>query len=324
MKNLLFVLISILLFSCSSSNDVVSGSFLQKRKYKKGYHLSFKKASSKTPSDVVVLEKEQTGGVDIQNELHEEIVANERALEEKAFEVQLLKTVHVELESVNRASNVVYKSAIENAIAMTQKEKNLVDEELELKENYKTSSYLSAIAMLLFFPFIVGFRVLAKIKSFDKEKINASKILNKQAKETFWLALTGFVLFLGIVALVLLSSLAAQAMAFGGYFEMAFALILLIMLLGILKTIFRSVANLLQLTKAVDEDKMLYYSELTEGQRRLKKHSLLLLMIGAVGFISSVVIPGMLFLTGISFIIFLVSFFMFFRVFKTNNYKYLD
>jgi len=47
MKNLSLFLLVIILSSCSTSNDVVRSGFFQKRKYKKGYNLSFKKKENK-------------------------------------------------------------------------------------------------------------------------------------------------------------------------------------------------------------------------------------------------------------------------------------
>ena len=43
MRNLSLFLLIVILSSCSTSSDVVRKGFFQKRKYKKGYHLSFKK-----------------------------------------------------------------------------------------------------------------------------------------------------------------------------------------------------------------------------------------------------------------------------------------
>ncbi len=48
MKNVLLAFISICILSCSSSNEVVQSGFLQKRKYKKGYHLTKKNTVEKT------------------------------------------------------------------------------------------------------------------------------------------------------------------------------------------------------------------------------------------------------------------------------------
>jgi len=52
MKNIFTIIISVLLVSCSSSNDVVRNGFLQKRKYKKGYHLAKKSKVEKDANSI--------------------------------------------------------------------------------------------------------------------------------------------------------------------------------------------------------------------------------------------------------------------------------
>ena len=56
MKNVLIVCIVLILASCSSRNDVVRSGFLQKRKYKKGYHLSLKKTDRKNGKENEVVD----------------------------------------------------------------------------------------------------------------------------------------------------------------------------------------------------------------------------------------------------------------------------
>lgn len=53
MNKIIGAVIVLILASCASSHDVVRSGFLQKRKYKKGYHLSFKKANKKDENKLV-------------------------------------------------------------------------------------------------------------------------------------------------------------------------------------------------------------------------------------------------------------------------------
>jgi len=63
MKHFIILLVAIILSACASRNDVVHNGFLQKRKYKKGYNLSFRKKTSKAErkkAEEVVLQNEIT------------------------------------------------------------------------------------------------------------------------------------------------------------------------------------------------------------------------------------------------------------------------
>ncbi len=57
MKNLKILLVLVILSSCASNHNVVQNGFLQKRKYKKGYHLSFKKKAKKDKIESIQAEK---------------------------------------------------------------------------------------------------------------------------------------------------------------------------------------------------------------------------------------------------------------------------
>ncbi len=94
MKNLSVLLLVVLLSSCASNRNVVQSGFLQKRKYKKGYHLSFKK---KVKNDRI----EHSEGI-----LVEEIT-KQKALESKTESFVVDKESEIKKEEVTSEPQLI-------------------------------------------------------------------------------------------------------------------------------------------------------------------------------------------------------------------------
>jgi len=115
MKNLTIVLLVALLSSCASNNSVVQAGLFQKRKYKKGYHLSFKKKIENDKKEK--LESVQAKKVfkrKKQKEVSEFVVVNKVELTEKKA-----RQIEEPLVSSLEMSDYSVKSILDKAILLS-------------------------------------------------------------------------------------------------------------------------------------------------------------------------------------------------------------
>jgi uncharacterized membrane protein YqaE (UPF0057 family) len=134
-------LLSALLFSCSTSNDVVSNGFFQKRKYTKGWHSNkFTKIKANKENNIPEVSQNE--------EIAQEVVVEKRKLSDvglhsvsdqfvnKKENVSVKKTLLVLKEKSKKdISNEVAVSVQDNALALDMLKKVTEIEPAQIKEN---------------------------------------------------------------------------------------------------------------------------------------------------------------------------------------------
>ncbi len=137
MKNLVLIVSVIILSSCASSSDVVQKGIFQKRKYKKGYSLAFKK-NSESPSATIEKEKSKGGERKAENTLVLNVEQNDKAATQTASLKGKVENEKIEGQTIVASENlelesVVVKTKLEEAKEIQQKNIELqkVDDGLE-------------------------------------------------------------------------------------------------------------------------------------------------------------------------------------------------
>lgn len=205
MKNVLLVLVTILFASCSSRNDVVRSGFLQKRKYKKGYNLSFKKKQKENKGKQVIVKKEDVKYNKLALKDSSEIVnvtSNEEVQEvlEASIDEGFKLGVYSLLEKIEKNTSL--------KVLDTKKKRQKLEkllEEGEVAKSYANYNWLLVLGILSSF-LIFGIFILIRMKKVGKEEINKSKALRIRPKLTLFLYLLGVLMLAAVVYFLNLSS----------------------------------------------------------------------------------------------------------------------
>jgi hypothetical protein len=293
MKNGIMLLFVLVLAACSSSHDVVHNGFLQKKKYSKGYNLSFKKKIKKADSKTVAVEKEDKF---VLIEPKEEV--DLKPLE--ATKLVNINAQYIQEEQVLETSsqnedltNVAVASPINKALDFFNKQKRVKFSSFfnEDEEVYKTNRLISAIGIMLI-PFLFGIHILNRLKKIGKEKINKSKEFNQQAKKVFIFFLIGFLmLFTVIAALVFEAQNAGPTII---TWSLALAIVFILLLIPLTINIAKSLSKLLKSLEVLGEGKTIETNDTVnnDNKRRLKRKALYAFGIGVLSILLGILLSG--------------------------------
>ncbi len=293
MKNGIMLLLVLVLAACSSSHDVVHNGFLQKKKYSKGYNLSFKKKIKKADYETVAVEKE------------DKLVLIKTKESEKLVPVELndivkIDSQFVEEELVVSASsqnedltNVSVSSPVNKALAFFNEQKPVKFSSFfnEEEEVYKTNRIISVIGIMLI-PFLFGIHILNRLQKIGKEQINKSKEFNQQAKKVFIFLLIGFLMLFTVIAALIFEAQNAGPTIITWSLGLAIVFILLLIPLTII--IAKSLSKLLKSLEVLGGGKTIETNESlnNDNKKRLKKKALYAFAIGVVSILIGFLLSG--------------------------------
>lgn len=201
MKYLIIIVLSFFIVSCSSSNDVVRSGFLQKRKYKKGYNLSFKKSKEKQKASEEQLLVNRSDVQSLTQEINRKevvVFVDSSFVIEKSEEKSLTVSIQKEVNSIEYVS--VYEKQIDELEKKIKKNRSpLILEEDEKREGLNKLGWLFIVlgiatvvlgglmALGWSLPFglilsLVGFTMVSESKK-PKKNTEAYKEYIKQKEE---------------------------------------------------------------------------------------------------------------------------------------------
>ena len=212
MKFSLILIIALLLSSCATNNDVVRSGFLQKKKYSKGYHLSFKKeVKVKHSSKADCLAAEDTKEVKVETKKNAKVSEQDDKHTEKIIATVKNSPIandHLEASLTDQLFEAETFSKLKSNVILTLEDPEIIEEPepKRYKANFFLLMVVSVLGISLFF---IGLIVLGYSLYIGNKKIRESKDV-----QTFCLHFILYSLLISLLILILAYSVSSEMLVY--------------------------------------------------------------------------------------------------------------